>query len=132
MFFLSVYSLDFNILSESGNYDHWKYSTRYEEFLLYFPYVRYFVDGHFNVKPAGGGTYVIQSTHNTCFLYGLFCCMYAGFIYVTCHAVELMSTCLFPKPCELNISVMSDMEALYLSGKNLSWFSLVQYNSSFT
>lgn len=102
MFFLSVYSIDFNILSESGNYDHWQYSARYEEFLLYFPYVRYFIDGHFNVKPAGGDTYIIQSTHNACFLYGLFCCMYAGFVHVACHAVELMSTFLSPKPCELN------------------------------
>lgn len=65
--------IDFTILSEDGNYDHWKYSARYEEFLLYFPYIRYFIDGHFNVKPAGGGTYIIQSTHNTCFLSGLFC-----------------------------------------------------------
>jgi len=89
MFFLSVFSIDFNILSESGNYDHWQYSARYEEFLLYFPYVRFFIDGHFNVKPAGGGTYIIQSTHKACFLYGLFCCMYAGFIHVACHAVEL-------------------------------------------
>jgi len=79
MFFVSVYSIDFNILSEGGNYDHWKYSARYEEFLLYFPYVRYFIDGHFSVKPAGGDTYIIRSTHNTCFLYGLFCCMYARF-----------------------------------------------------
>jgi len=102
MFFLSVCSIDFTILSEDGNYDHWKYSARYEEFLLYFPYIRYFIDGHFNVKPAGGGTYIIQSTHNTCFLSGLFCCMYAGFIHVAYHSVEVIPTCLYPKPHELN------------------------------
>jgi hypothetical protein len=102
LMFLSVYSIDFSILSEDGNYDHWHYSTRYEEFLLCLPYIRYFIDGHFNVKPAGGGTYIIQSTHNTCFLSGFFCCMYSGFIHVTCHAVGLVSICLSPKPCELN------------------------------
>jgi hypothetical protein len=101
MFLLSVYSVDFNILSEGGNYDHWHYSAKYEEFLLYQPYIRYFIDGHFNVKPAGGGAYIIQSTHNTCFLSGLFCCMYAGFIHVMCHAGELMSICLSAKQQEL-------------------------------
>jgi hypothetical protein len=133
MFFVSVYSIDFNILSEGGNYDHWKYSARYEEFLLYFPYVRYFIDGHFNVKPAGGGTYIIQSTHNTCFLYGLFCCMYAGIIHVACHAVGV-NVHLFISKTMLTkqISVKSDMEGLYLSGKDSSWFLLFRYNASFT
>jgi hypothetical protein len=75
---LFCYSIDFTILSEGGNYEHWHYTAQYTEFLLSLPFIHNFADGHFNVKPSGGGVYVIQSTHNTCFFTRLLCCMYAG------------------------------------------------------
>jgi hypothetical protein len=82
MFWWSVYSIDFNILSEGGNYDHWRYSVEYTEFLLYLPFIHNFADANFNVKPGGGRVYIIQSTHNTCFFTRFFCCMYTGVLHI--------------------------------------------------
>ncbi|XP_069674060.1 uncharacterized protein [Periplaneta americana] len=65
--------IDFNILSETGNYDHWSYSAEYTEFLSSLPFIHNFADAHFNVKPMKDGSYVIQSTHSTCFISRLAC-----------------------------------------------------------
>ncbi|XP_063231573.1 uncharacterized protein LOC134536009 [Bacillus rossius redtenbacheri] len=64
--------LDFDILSESGNYDHWRYSAQYTEFLSHLPFVHNTAQAHFSVRPSGDA-YVIQSTHTTCFAAQLYC-----------------------------------------------------------
>ncbi|PSN40573.1 hypothetical protein C0J52_10789 [Blattella germanica] len=65
--------LEFNILAESGNYDHWQYSVEYTEFLSSYPFIHNFIVSHFNVKPADKGAFVIQATHSSCFYTRLAC-----------------------------------------------------------
>jgi hypothetical protein len=105
MLWYSVYSIDFNIMSEGGNYDRWHYSAEYTEFLLYLPFIHNIIDGHFSVKPGGGGVYIIQSAHNTCFYTRFLCCMYADVLHILIiciecltwmHDRELTSICIFP------------------------------------
>ncbi|XP_077300011.1 uncharacterized protein LOC143920881 [Arctopsyche grandis] len=69
---LIPYMDKFSIVSESGNYDHWKYSVKYEETLPVWPYLKAYADGHISVR-TDGGKYVISSDHNLCYLYGLAC-----------------------------------------------------------
>ncbi|KYB28784.1 uncharacterized protein LOC659949 isoform X2 [Tribolium castaneum] len=66
--------IDFTILAESGNYDHWKYSTQYSEFLSHWPYLRNVAVAHFEVKAKPKeNIYLINSVHKTCLLFGFFC-----------------------------------------------------------
>ncbi|XP_021931766.1 uncharacterized protein LOC110835643 isoform X2 [Zootermopsis nevadensis] len=65
--------IDFNVLSEGGNFDHWHYTAQYTEFLSSLPFVRNFADGHFSVRPGAGGVYTIESTHIICFFTRLLC-----------------------------------------------------------
>lgn len=65
--------LDFNIVAERGNYDHWQYSAEYTEFLSSFPFIRNFIVSHFSVKPDKEGSYTIESTHSSCFYTRLAC-----------------------------------------------------------
>ncbi|XP_044270875.1 uncharacterized protein LOC123015286 [Tribolium madens] len=65
--------VDFTILKESGNYDHWKYTTQYSEFLSHWPYLRNEAIAHFEVKARPEeNVYLITSVHKTC-LMGFFC-----------------------------------------------------------
>jgi len=63
---------EFDIIDESGNYDHWKYSVKYTEHLSHLPIVRNTAHGHFSVKPKAEG-FAIESKHRTCFLLGISC-----------------------------------------------------------
>ncbi|XP_055532891.1 uncharacterized protein LOC129723001 [Wyeomyia smithii] len=68
--------LDFNIVADHGNLDHWKYSVEYTEQLSHWPYIRNTAVGHYSVRKlpqSEGGQYSVASTHRTCFLLGLFC-----------------------------------------------------------
>lgn len=62
---------DFNIISESGNYDNWHYTVEYTEHLRYIPFIRNFGRGDYSVKQEGEH-YVINSNHVTCF-FSMFC-----------------------------------------------------------
>ncbi|XP_014216910.1 uncharacterized protein LOC106645534 [Copidosoma floridanum] len=73
---------EFDIIDESGNYDHWKYSVKYTERLSHFPIVQNTAHGHYSVKPKAVG-FVIESKHRTCFLMGMSCLnSYSEFIFV--------------------------------------------------
>ncbi|KAG7213536.1 hypothetical protein KM043_002796 [Ampulex compressa] len=63
---------DFNIIAESGNYDHWKYSVEYTEHLSHLPSVRNVAHGHYAVRPENN-SYLISSKHMTCFLLNSWC-----------------------------------------------------------
>ncbi|OXU30090.1 hypothetical protein TSAR_004179 [Trichomalopsis sarcophagae] len=63
---------EFNIIAESGNYEHWKYSVQYTEHLSHLPVIKNTAHGHFSVKPRTEG-YVIESNHRTCFFLGISC-----------------------------------------------------------
>ncbi|KFB48233.1 AGAP005820-PA-like protein [Anopheles sinensis] len=68
--------LNFNILADHGNFEHWKYTVTYDERLSHWPYLVNTAIGHFSVRKlpeAEGGQYSVASTHKTCFLLGLFC-----------------------------------------------------------
>ena len=64
--------MEFNIISESGNMDHWKYSVEYTEKLSHLPSIGNSATGHYSIKPDGQ-SYLISSEHNTCFLGSYFC-----------------------------------------------------------
>lgn len=63
---------EFNIVKESGNYDHWKYSVEYTEHLSHIPIIRNIALGHYAVRPEKDG-YVITSKHHTCFFLNFGC-----------------------------------------------------------
>ncbi|XP_020283358.1 uncharacterized protein LOC109854561 [Pseudomyrmex gracilis] len=63
---------DFFVITESGNYDHWKYSVEYTEHLSHLPMIRNVAHGHYAVRPDDKG-YVISSKHRTCFVFGFYC-----------------------------------------------------------
>lgn len=63
--------VDFNIISESGNYDHWKYTVKYDEHLSHWPYLSNEAIANFDVKSTSDVHY-INSEHNTC-LFNWFC-----------------------------------------------------------
>ncbi|XP_055610464.1 uncharacterized protein LOC129757310 [Uranotaenia lowii] len=68
--------LDFNIIADHGNMDHWKYSVEYTERLSHWPYTKNANVGHFSVRKlpdAEGGQYSVASTHRTCFMLGFAC-----------------------------------------------------------
>ncbi|XP_033231126.1 uncharacterized protein LOC117182180 [Belonocnema kinseyi] len=63
---------DWDIISESGNYDHWKYSVQYTEHLSHIPIIKNTAHAHFAVKPEGKG-FSINSEHRTCFFSNIGC-----------------------------------------------------------
>ncbi|KAF5288046.1 hypothetical protein FQR65_LT12096 [Abscondita terminalis] len=73
MKYLNPTLVDFNILSDTGNYQHWKYSTEYTEHLSHWPYLKNTALAHYNVKTGPHNVYYIISNHNTCMLEGLLC-----------------------------------------------------------
>ncbi|KAK5639949.1 hypothetical protein RI129_010760 [Pyrocoelia pectoralis] len=83
MKYLNPTIVDFNILSESGNYRRWQYSTEYTEQLSHWPYLTNRAVAHFDVVAISEqSAYYILSNHHTCLLGGLLCCKYrcSGFI----------------------------------------------------
>ncbi|XP_068082601.1 uncharacterized protein [Anabrus simplex] len=64
--------VDFTVLAESGNYDHWSYSIHYTEYLQYLPMLHYSNYGHFDVKPLVD-SFIIWSNHSACFLTDVTC-----------------------------------------------------------
>ncbi|KAG5893164.1 hypothetical protein JTB14_000425 [Gonioctena quinquepunctata] len=74
MKYLNPTITDFNIIDESGDYNHWKYSAEYSEKLSHWPHSLNTAVAHFNVKGSPKkDSYFIQSSHKTCFLFGLYC-----------------------------------------------------------
>ncbi|XP_028140982.2 uncharacterized protein LOC114335027 [Diabrotica virgifera virgifera] len=74
MKYLNPTIIDFNILEESGNYDHWKYTTEYMENLSHWPYLPNKAVAHFNIKASPKkDLYYINSLHSTCLFQGLYC-----------------------------------------------------------
>ncbi|GLV44782.1 uncharacterized protein CBL_14647 [Carabus blaptoides fortunei] len=66
--------VDFTVLSESGNYDHWQYTTRYKEHLSHWPYLQNIATARFSVHSNfKNNHYFINSTHTTCFFTGMIC-----------------------------------------------------------
>ncbi|KAG8238345.1 hypothetical protein J437_LFUL018281 [Ladona fulva] len=63
--------INFDIISEKGNYDHWEYITEYTEHLSQLPFIKNNNEGHFIIKPDGN-EYLILSHHKTCF-FSYFC-----------------------------------------------------------
>jgi len=63
---------DFNIIAESGNYDHWKYSVEYTEHLSHITAIQNTAQGHYSIRPDGEG-FLISSEHRTCFLSSFAC-----------------------------------------------------------
>ncbi|XP_076239459.1 uncharacterized protein LOC143182382 [Calliopsis andreniformis] len=57
---------DFNVIAESGNYDHWKYSVEYTEHLSHVPIIRNTAHGHYAIRQENNG-YLVTSKHHTCF-----------------------------------------------------------------
>ncbi|XP_058464654.1 uncharacterized protein LOC131438569 [Malaya genurostris] len=80
--------LDFKILADHGNLDHWKYSVEYRERLSHWPYTSNTAVGHYSVRKLPeleGGQYSVASTHKTCFLLGLFCLNSKGDFKISYH-----------------------------------------------
>lgn len=75
VYMFCTFRIDFNIKGESGNYDHWKYSVEYSEFLPKLSFIHHVTHAHFEVKPEGD-SFIIRSNHSTCFLHGTVCCKY--------------------------------------------------------
>lgn len=74
--FIYFFRIDFNIIKESGNYDHWKYSAEYSEHLSHWPYLYNVALAHFDVKASTKkDIYYVTSVHRTCLFSGYFCCM---------------------------------------------------------
>uniref|UniRef100_A0A182TFZ8 Uncharacterized protein n=1 Tax=Anopheles melas TaxID=34690 RepID=A0A182TFZ8_9DIPT len=68
--------LNFRILADHGNFEHWKYTVEYDERLSHWPHTFNTAIGHYSVRKlpeSEGGHYSVASTHRTCFLLGLFC-----------------------------------------------------------
>ncbi|XP_050075629.1 uncharacterized protein LOC126563062 [Anopheles maculipalpis] len=68
--------LNFRVLADHGNFEHWKYSVEYDERLSHWPHTFNTAVGHYSVRKlpeSEGGQYSVASTHRTCFLMGLFC-----------------------------------------------------------
>ncbi|XP_078033274.1 uncharacterized protein LOC144468029 [Augochlora pura] len=63
---------EFDIIAESGNYDHWKYSVEYTERLSHIPIIRNIAQGHYAIRQDNHG-YLITSKHQTCFFSKLGC-----------------------------------------------------------
>lgn len=63
---------EFNVIAESGNYDHWKYSVQYTEHLSHLPIIRNVAHGHYAVREDKHG-YLITSKHHTCFFSNFGC-----------------------------------------------------------
>ena len=74
-----IFSEDWNIISESGNYDHWKYSVQYTEHLSHIPIIKNTAHGHFAVKPEDKG-FSINSEHRTCFFSSVGCGKFFSFL----------------------------------------------------
>ncbi|OAD56206.1 hypothetical protein WN48_03692, partial [Eufriesea mexicana] len=62
---------EFDIITEGGTADHWKYSVEYTEHLSYLP-IRNTARGHYDVFTDKNG-YLITSKHQTCFFSGFGC-----------------------------------------------------------
>nr|XP_023018906.1 uncharacterized protein LOC111507783 [Leptinotarsa decemlineata] len=74
MKYLNPTIIDFNLLDESGDYGHWKYSLEYSEKLSHWPHSFNTAVAHFNIKASPKkDSYFIHSTHKTCLLFGLYC-----------------------------------------------------------
>ncbi|XP_022910000.1 uncharacterized protein [Onthophagus taurus] len=66
--------ISFNIIDESGNYDHWKYSVEYSEHLSHWPYLENHAIGHYDIKGNHqNDVYFINSAHITCLFGNYFC-----------------------------------------------------------
>lgn len=65
--------MNFEILDESGNYEHWKYRVYYTEYLSQFQSFENFAWADFEVKKLGKNKYAIYSKHKTCFITSFFC-----------------------------------------------------------
>ncbi|KAL7300469.1 hypothetical protein TKK_0006820 [Trichogramma kaykai] len=63
---------EFNILKESGNYEHWKYWVEYTEHLSATTWIKNHAVGQYSIKRSGHG-FVIESKHTTCFIFGMNC-----------------------------------------------------------
>ncbi|XP_045464153.1 uncharacterized protein LOC123673611 [Harmonia axyridis] len=65
---------DFNIIEESGNYNHWQYTVEYKEHLSHWPYLPNFAEARFSIKSNDQRTkFFINSTHKTCLLNNFLC-----------------------------------------------------------
>ncbi|XP_057658543.1 uncharacterized protein LOC130895330 [Diorhabda carinulata] len=74
MKYLNPTITDFSILDESGNYEHWKYSTEYFENLSHWPYLPNRSVAHFDIKAfVKNSEYYINSVHRTCLFMGFYC-----------------------------------------------------------
>ncbi|KAJ8972983.1 hypothetical protein NQ317_019014 [Molorchus minor] len=74
MKYLNPTIVDFNVIEESGNYGHWKYSTEYSERLSHWPHLPNYAVAHFNIKASPNkDAYYINSTHKTCLFFGFYC-----------------------------------------------------------
>lgn len=75
MKYLNPTIIEFNILSESGNYAHWVYTTAYTEVLSHWPYLSNVNVAKFDVYSSKNmkDTYYINSTHRTCLFRGFIC-----------------------------------------------------------
>uniref|UniRef100_A0A182QZF4 Uncharacterized protein n=1 Tax=Anopheles farauti TaxID=69004 RepID=A0A182QZF4_9DIPT len=68
--------LNFRVLADQGNFEHWTYTVEYEERLSHWPHTFNTAIGHYSVRKlpeSDGGHYSVASTHRTCFLLGAFC-----------------------------------------------------------
>ncbi|XP_076659337.1 uncharacterized protein LOC143362786 [Halictus rubicundus] len=63
---------EFNVIAESGNYDHWKYSVEYAERLSHVPFIRNIAQADYVVRQDNNG-YLITSKHRTCFFSNFGC-----------------------------------------------------------
>lgn len=68
---------NFKIISDTGNFDHWKYSVIYEEKLSHWPYWSNIANADYSVRyevqPDNKKHYIVASNHRTCFFMGLVC-----------------------------------------------------------
>ncbi|CAG9761751.1 unnamed protein product [Ceutorhynchus assimilis] len=74
MKYLNPTIINFSITAESGNYNHWNYSTEYSEKLSHWPYLPNQAVAHFQIKANHeDNIYFIHSIHKTCMFMNLYC-----------------------------------------------------------
>lgn len=82
--------LDFKVLSESGNYNHWKYSVEYTEQLSHWPHLFNTAVASFDVLPdLQNGSFYVHSLHTTCLFGGYFCCKLRHYHNLTLELINL-------------------------------------------
>lgn len=73
--FIFIHSLDFNVMDESGDLQHWKYTIEYTQKLSHWPRMENVgVANYEMISDLVHLNYLINATQRACFVSGMYCC----------------------------------------------------------